>query len=33
MVSAIDDGKLKALYVIGEDLITADANYNRVDES
>ncbi len=31
MVRAIEEGKMKALYVIGEDVITSDANYGVVD--
>ena len=31
MVGAIHEGKMKAVYVIGEDVITSDANYNEVD--
>src|SRR6185312_2643693 len=31
MVRAIHDGSMKAIYVIGEDVITSDANYNDVD--
>ena len=31
MVEAIENGKIKSLYVIGEDLITADANLGVVD--
>src|SRR5206468_245102 len=31
MVRAIEDGNMKGLYVIGEDVITADANYGVVD--
>jgi formate dehydrogenase major subunit len=31
MVDAINDGKMKGLYLIGEDLITSDANYGVVD--
>jgi formate dehydrogenase major subunit len=32
MVDAIFDGKLKAIYMIGEDMITADSNAHRVGE-
>ena len=32
MVDAIFDGKLKAMYLIGEDMITADSNAHRVGE-
>lgn len=31
MVDAIYEGKLKAMYLIGEDMITSDSNYNLVD--
>jgi formate dehydrogenase major subunit len=31
MVRAIQEGSMKALYVIGEDVITSDANYGVVD--
>ena len=31
MVRAIHDGKMKGVYVIGEDVITSDANYGEVD--
>jgi formate dehydrogenase major subunit len=33
MVEAIYDGKLKAIYLIGEDMVTADSNANRVGEA
>ena len=32
MVDGISEGKIRALYVIGEDLLTADANWGRVHE-
>ncbi len=32
MVDAIFDGKLKAMYLVGEDMITADSNLQRVGE-
>lgn len=33
MVDAIFEGKLRAIYLIGEDMITADSNANRVGEA
>jgi len=33
MVDGIFDGKIRALYVIGEDLLTADANWGRVHQA
>jgi formate dehydrogenase major subunit len=33
MVDAVFDGKLRALYLIGEDMITADSNANHVGEA
>jgi formate dehydrogenase major subunit len=33
MTNAVLEGKLKAMYLIGEDMITADANAHRVGES
>jgi len=32
MVDGISEGKIRALYVIDEDLLTADANWGRVHE-
>jgi len=33
MINAIFDGRVRALYVIGEDLLTADANWDRVHKA
>jgi formate dehydrogenase major subunit len=33
MVDAVLDGKLRAMYVIGEDMLTADSNAHRVGEA